>query len=226
MRMRKGATLLELIFMIVVLSIALPILPMIVKKSSESIMEIKQATYFSTGYSVVNSIINKLWDEKNVNDVEISGKYFVLGSAATTNQNSLLDCTNNYRAGHYQEENRRKCTTTGTIVSNIGLDGAESVAANDLDDIDDFDNVTQTLGNGRLQIKSDVDFIDYKITTAGNVSTIDASVVNTTATTDIKRVTVTLTDLTNKNTDTRKEIKYYYFATNIGTDIPLIKVNN
>lgn len=285
--MRKGFTIIEVILMMSILAIILPTLPLLVFKSANAIKELKDTQYYAHGYTATMLTANKLWDENNVNDVSLTGKYYVLNSNSLNNQNPNLNCVNNYRNGHYRAKNRRKCSTTGSIVSAIGMDAGESVFARNLDDIDDFNNTSyrliaedkvnanllaeitlnapagvdpwdwikqilsepyndsspaaditaiatkyaitealvtkwfQTLAN--VKIETSVEFVDYSI--LANV--INTEQINTTGdTTDIKRITVRITDLQEKEQDVRKVITYYYYATNIGTDIPLVKVNN
>lgn len=288
MRMRPAFTIIEVIFMMSVLAVVLPTLPLLIFKSAHAVKELQHTQYYANGYTNTMLTVNKLWDEQNANDLAMSGKYYVLNSDAVSNQNANLDCVNNYRAGHYQAKNRRKCSTTGGLVSAIGLDG-EAIDAFNLNDIDDFDGtqyriiptnrltpafeaeINAVLPAGEntwewlqkilsepfdelnpapslaaisakygitipqaqrwvqnlptVQIATTVEFIDY---IKPNFNTIATGTITPLvgATTDIKRVTVTITDLTDKNLDTRKEITYYYYATNIGTDIPLVKVNN
>jgi type II secretory pathway pseudopilin PulG len=288
MKMRKGFTIIEVIFMMSILAIILPTLPLLVMKSSDAIKEIKDTEYYSNGFTSTILTINKLWDENNTDDIETSGKYYVLETDATTNDNNLLNCINNYRQGHYQAKNRRKCTTEGKTASTLGLDTGETYTNGEIDDIDDFDvteyriipenkltpefetevsnantsgeddwvwlkqilaepvdendidasvtviankySITEDLARKwviimpTLKVSTVINYIDYKKPSADDI---DTSILNNSGNkTDIKRVTVILTDLTDKNRDTRKEIRYYYYATNIGTDIPLVKVND
>lgn len=287
---KKGFTIIEVIFMMVVLAIILPTLPLLQFKSSSAIQLLQDTKYYSNGYSQVNLVINKLWDNNNSTDLINTGKYYVLNTDATTNQNDLLNCTDNYRNGNYKAKNRRKCSKNG-IASAIGTDTGENNINFNFNDIDDFNNLTyriipkdlitpeleaeintvlpvgettyewlqkilsepfdETNVAGSIativakyptlttnlatkwitilpttQVQVQVDYIDYSTGVVAGVEEINTNIVNVANTTDIKRVTITVTDLKDKNINTRNEYTYRYYATNIGTDIPLVKVNN
>lgn len=326
---KRALTLLESIFMIVVIGLVMPFLPYITHQSNLVIESFNKSTYFTLGYTKAILSSKKLWDENNTNDLATTGKYYVLNTNATSNQNSLLNCTSNYRSGHYQAQNRRKCSTTNLSATTLGVDTPETFY--NFDDVDDFndtvtyylfnntfiktvrlsdnfdntylagDNITVTVnftepitvtgiptididinnvtrqasyvsGSGSnslvfeyttvmsdsgkvtliensldatsatLKTASSVDIdlpfrIDNEIITKveyinyvfnNGTNTITTNVVNTnvTETTDVKRITLQITDFKDKNPEFREVYTYFYYATNIGTDIPLVKVNN
>ena len=291
--MKKAFSLIETIFTLIIMSTIMLTLPILISKSVESIKELKRTSHFQNAKTQVRLTLNKMWDENNVEEYEDTQKYSVLVSTSTDNNNSLLDCTSNYRDGHYEEVNRRKCNTEDLEASVIGLDGTESPQDLNLDDIDDFNNVEQRIidydklktstidavddasgntGDGTvirnyinkilsepltsdssvtisslatdydlteeiiteimitlayLKIDTSIEYIDYlrkeETDTSTNITTItvNPNIVATSETTDIKKITIKVTELKDNNST----IQYHYYSTNIGTDQVLKRLN-
>lgn len=325
--MKKAFSIIEIVFLIVIIGISIPIIPVIINLSNQSIENLLKSSDIDKSYTKLMFSAKKLWDENNNNDVNISGNYYVLRTNEITNN---LECVvgTNYRLGHFETINRRKCniddTVTATLSTALGLDGTETpLNQNDIDDFNNqltyivsnngwissinvdkhilpstgsinlYINSTEDLGvfaDNALSIKvqigntietlynvsatsnektihfskpisvsmdgetlklidnelsgnitnvsgnelnknyllkneiiSEVEYISYTYNAVSKV--IDATVTSSATTTNIKRLKVTLKNLQLSDEEEDDTFSFYYFATNIGTDIPLVRVN-
>lgn len=206
--MKKNAfSLIELIFSIVVIGIALLSIPAIMSVINRSAEATVQTKGYYHALAQMGVIISKPWDENNTDDWDEANVVYIL----QTGDEGLEICS---RSSIYAEEYRRQCDkNNGNASLTLGLEGT---SYNDLDDFNgntDNDNIE----GFRLQIA--VTYEDNETVSTNNYKIPSAA--NPTGTTDIKEVTITLTDDTS---DTKAYLRYYGF--NIGYDKLLTKEQN
>ena len=145
--MRKGFTLIELVFSMVIIAIAFSVLPkvlyMATKSATTSLKE--EAMYNAVAYAGL--IRASAWDENNT---EVDDILIVDGSDRNTN----YDCniSTGYREGGFTGS--RNCLND-QIASALGSDG------NDLDDIDDFGSINAQNSNDsrKYDINATIDYV-------------------------------------------------------------------
>lgn len=140
--MRRGLTLIELIFSMVIIALAFTVFPKILQISAKtSLQGVKEEALFS-GMTLMGLIKNLPWDEKN----SVYDDYLIV-----TNGNNIYECSNGiYRiGGFYGSRNCRHRLDASTI----GADSDDTYP----DDIDDF--------NGK-----DINATNYNDTREYNIS--------------------------------------------------------
>jgi len=202
----------ELIVTIVVIGIAFATLPMILRVSNASLASVMEVDDYFHGFSKVQLVASKSWDEANLVDLAESGIYKVLVTQNSEDVGPLFCDRNKSRHGHATSMGERQCTPR--FASNtLGVDSGDG---SNFDDIDDFNgNVDNTLRN--LTITTEVDYIRYQ--TVNESNTTDATVFNmqigeVSTSSNIKRIRVRVTD---DLADDRLITEFTYFATNIGS---------
>ncbi len=130
--MRKGLTLIELIFSMTIIGIVFTVIPKLIMSMNQSAQTtIKEEAMFNT-VAMMGAIINLPWDENNTKNSQILN---------VTNGNSSYDCntTSGYRIGGFVgSRNCREENGTILTASSIGLEQID-----DFNDIDDY-NATET----------------------------------------------------------------------------------
>ena len=195
--LKKSAfTMIELIFAIVIIGIAVISLPMMTQATSKSIEEnlVQEAVFAAS--AELNQVLSYNWDE-NSKESETS-----LAKVAWTS-----DCNSStkLRPGHISQTLHRRCVDSNASVPtlSLGLEGGE-VTPDDIDDVN--------------QSKHDI-FIDYTNSSAGYkesyTSEINISYANfgsvIAADKNIKKVKITISD---SNNNTITSLKAY--SANIG----------
>ncbi len=128
-------TLFELIFAILIISIAVLSLPTMTQTSTDAAdgSMVQEAIFGAS--TELNQLISFKWDE-NSTDSTSSTSRVIWSSATDCNQTTKL------RVGHIAQEKHRRCSDSNFSVlqpSTIGSDGA------DLDDLDDLNGDTSSL---------------------------------------------------------------------------------
>jgi len=200
--MKKAFTLIELIFSMVIIAIAFSVLPKIlqlsIKSATTSLKE--EALYNAVAY--VGLIKSTAWDENNtkVDDVLL-----------VSNGNSVYDCntTTGYRKGGMKGS--RNCFHKN-YASALGSDG------NSLDDMDDFITLNAKNYNGSRDYNLSISesYIDDI-----NLSATQYTIVQNTASTNTKFITVTVEANKKGKVLGNTFVKIPFIAQNIGQ----IKIN-
>lgn len=208
---RRAFTLVELIIMIVVLGIAFATLPAILGVSAKSVRGVSEVRGLYHGVAKMQVVLNKPWDEVNVNDFDTGGGYFVLRTFESDTQGEVLFCDGDKnRSGHYPGLDRRMCENADATAANL------FTAEGDFDDLDDFDGDNDA-DIGGFDVNTTVVYVAY----AGG-SPVNMPTAGTAQTSNIKEITVTVSDHATGTGITR----YRYYATNIGLSRPYIKRND
>lgn len=134
--MRSAMSMLELVFAIVIMGIAVMSLPLILTQVQTNNAFALQQEAILAAKTKIGDILTYEWDDKSY-DANAS-RSFVITAA---NGNAALNCSNaaNRRVGHVNADYRRKCSATGATASAIGTDG--------LNDIDDFSGQATVIAN-------------------------------------------------------------------------------
>lgn len=225
---RKAVAMIELIFAIVVMGIAMLAIPMITSqgtKGSESAMMQESISQVAAN---MNAVLAKYWDNENTNP----GKEEIILSTGSGNFATRLGLVNLY--------NQR--TITGQTPASNAVTNTTAEDPDGSDDISDLNGqvVNLNLYQGQSNDVNDGDYIDKKISMATTVAFAPDNVVvagntltynfnptaNAAGSTNIKRVNVFLTTTEtssvsqNGGLDTIKQIGLNGFSCNIGGAIP------
>lgn len=128
--MRKGLTLIELIFTMVIVAVTFTVIPKLIQTMGNAgAQTIKEDAIYNT-MTLMGKIINLPWDQSNITSNAI---------LHVNSENSKYECrANHYRIGGFK--GGRNCVGEGNITThnatNIGKEDAN------YDDIDDFDGVS------------------------------------------------------------------------------------
>jgi len=213
--MRKGISLIELIFTIVIIAVVFTVIPKIVLALSKSDeFAIKQDALFN-GMTMTQMISKLSWDENSANSNDI---------LSTTHGNVQFACnatTYYYRLGGFRGS--RNCIdSNGTLsASLIGLDVNDTVIYNAFNDIDDFNAqpiIDANTSDGKkyglhVEVKYISDTIDYSIPQRAIVVLNKTGV---TPTTNLKLVDVNVTYQGKRGTSYTPITQFSYVSTNIG----------
>lgn len=148
--MKKSFSMVELIFAIIVIALAIGGLPAVLNQSKDSTeMSINQeAIWMASGF--IFDIMDYKWDEQSDNSVNGSVRRVVGVSNGDSNLNRVIDYENNKsRIGHIREDGRRSFfkdnTIDATTPANLGIDADDTHIISGTsytfeDDMDDFIN--------------------------------------------------------------------------------------
>jgi len=187
--MRKGVTLIELIFSMVIIAIVFTVVPKIMFASNKSIqLSIKEDALFNA-YSLMGSILKLDWDENTTN----------AGKILDTDANDCNE-TIGYRIGGFAGS--RNCKDTNDTASSFGQDGNE--ASNDeSDDIDDYEGYDRNISvNGKPR---------YNLTV--NLRYTDENY-KSSSTDELKEINVTVKSLSKKSEGFKSH--FFFYSTNLG----------
>lgn len=224
---RKAIAMIELIFAIVVMGIAMLAIPMISVQSSRGGDSAMMQESVAAASSELQMIMSRAWDESNT----VSS----LGSPILTTQSANFATRAGLNIG-----SRTTLASDSTILNATGI-GAD--ALNDSDDIDDFNGVTNNfVVYGGVQQQSHLgEYIDTQINMRATVAYANdaialANTVNfnynpsqalSPTTTNIKRISVNLTTANNQDAVfTDKNITLNAFSCNIGEAVPSVSAGD
>lgn len=217
-RYRKAVAMIELIFAIVVMGIAMLAIPMITTQSSRSVESAIMQESISTVASQIQMIMARHWDANN-EDPTLGSYRPILKTNSTFFAN---------RGGlNIGMEGRTNISNTG-----VEIDATSSLDFNDtgLNDVDDYNGIATLLNSVVTSTTSAGDYIDKKMKMTSTVSYSDDTITlgpTTTfnynpsgavppgGTTNIKRISVTLKST--ESTFADKNITLNAFSCNIGT---------
>ena len=213
--MRQAFGMIELIFAIVIIGIALLAIPPVLMQTTSSIEEIVKQEAIFQGYRTIGVIHTYKWDDRSV-----------IGD--DTNYSHILDVTNGddelnrtssssiVRVGNFNSNRRVFFNTTRYASTTLGMEAGET----DKDDFDDFNGNTDTITTtpGEFILTFDInqkvfyiaDTADYNTTTLN----ITIPVTPAAASTNIKMVELNITQ------DNKSIIVLRSFSCNIAEPIP------
>jgi len=198
--MRKGLSLIELIFTIVIIAVVFTVIPKIVLALSKNDeFTIKQDALFN-GMTMMQMISRLSWDENSTNSNDI---------LQTASSDFNCSSTTHYRVGGFRGS--RNCENNVTLA---GI-GTEELSLNLYDDIDDFHNkdINTSLYRLHVEVKYIADTITYTGQNA-NIGLIQTSVPTST---NLKMVDMNITYAGNKASLVGKTISQFtYVSSNIG----------
>jgi len=202
--MKKGFSLIETMFAIVIMMIIIAGIPSVLNLTSNSIQTGYKDKIIYTMNGALNNILLRAFDENNT---DINATYKVLG-----NNDPNTDLQIPRKGKKIINNNFYRKETNDYNLSNIGLDTDENISNTaTYDDIDDFNNLTINFENYDYEIKvyysnDNTNYQDTNIT-----FTIDYNN-NTRTHTNLKII-----ELIGKDITTGKKIVIYYPSYNIGS---------
>lgn len=171
-KMRSAMSMIELVFAIVIMGIAVMSLPLILTQVQNNNAFAMQQEAILAAKAKIGDILTYEWDERSF--------------SSTAQRSYVLDATNgdpelrrvgttNMRLGHVLAENRRKFFDVNTTASAIGADGG------DLDDVDDFNGLANALVVTAGEDAGTLDYVfDLNLTTTINYGADTATYSNAT----------------------------------------------
>lgn len=201
--MRKGLSLLELIFTIVIIALVFTVIPKIILSINKSDrFSIRQDALFN-GISMLHMISNLAWDENDTNSSDILH--------VSNLANHTLDCntTSHYRIGGFVGSRTCENNLGASAISN---DGQSNYL--DFDDIDDFNGADINASYYTLHVK--VSYIDDNITYSGNKANITLSSSPVNHTTNLKMVDLNITYEGKRGKKGSQISQFSYVSSNIG----------
>lgn len=200
--MRKGLSLIELVFTIVIIAVVFTVIPKIVLALSKSDeFTVKQDAVFN-GMTMMQMISRLSWDENSTNSNDILD---------TNSTNFKCDTTTHYRVGGFRGS--RNCENNVSIFGILGSE--EGNATNLYDDIDDFHNKDINTSLYRLHVE--VKYIADNITYVGQNANIGLIQTSIPTSTNLKMVDMNITYAGNKASLQGKPISQFtYVSSNIG----------
>jgi len=200
--MRRGLSLIELIFTIVIIAIVFTVIPKIILSINKSDrFSIRQDALFN-GVSMLHMISNLAWDEKDTNSSDI---------LHVSSLNHTLDCstTSHYRIGGFIGSRNCENNLSASAISN---DGQSNYL--DFDDIDDYNGTDINASYYALHIE--VSYIDDNITYTGNKAAITLSPSPVSHTTNLKMVDLNITYEGKRGKKGSQISQFSYVSSNIG----------
>lgn len=188
--MRRGLTLIELIFSMVIIAIVFTVVPKIIFASNKSLeLSMKEDALFSA-YSLMGSIIKLDWDENTTKG----------GKILDTNDTICTD----YKVGGFVGS--RNCIDSNLTASAIGQDNGSS----DYNDIDDYNNypidINKTVNGNKVN--------EYKVT--AHIHYVDSNYAIETTTRNLKEINVTVVPGNNNTKMTGFKSSFFYYSANLG----------
>jgi len=238
---RKGIAMIELIFAIVVIGITLLSAPLLISQSSKSNITAFQQESIAIAAAHANTLLSYPWDEGNT-EGKTSQRNILTVTAGDTDLNANGSLRGSTTVKTKVHQRLRKFADINTNASAIGKDN------NDADDMDDFANnalglkdySTSTMSinqsyqgeyiNVEIKIDTDIAYINNgNIAYTTNKFSFNqpfASSKDNNLSTNIKRITVTLTGNSKSAELNATSITLRSFMCNIGAATPLKTTGN
>ncbi|MDD3325265.1 MAG: type II secretion system protein [Sulfurospirillaceae bacterium] len=205
--MRRGLSLIELIFTMVIIAMVFTVVPKIVlslNKSDE--FSIRQDALFN-GFSFAQMLSRLAWDEQNTNSSDI----------LSTGGNPIFTCSTltKYRLGGFKGS--RNCEHDLNATANFMLKN-ENETTSQYDDIDDFQNEQIDISSV-YELVLDVHYLtddDTVFNYAGRKAFVDLNrTTSSTPSTNLKEVTLRI-DYVGKRGEKKQLSQLSYVSSNIG----------
>ncbi len=151
---RSGFSLVELVFSIVVIAIALMTVPLMLSQSAKSNQFSLMQESILAARTKMGNILSFKWDE-NASDSNGSVVRVVDVTDGSVALNRIAYSDKNRRKGHIKEDRRRRMTDT-EVNASLGQE-----VADEFDDIDDFDGDSSIVAaTGAAGVKGKFDYLD------------------------------------------------------------------
>lgn len=194
---RKGFTLIELIFAMMIIAVVFTVVPKIIFASNKSLsLGLKEEAFFNA-MSLTGQIVHLPWDENNAE----SDKILSTGTGR-------FDCdADGYRVGGFTGS--RNCIDSTLAASAIATENEY----NDIDDYHGYSTTTSVGGDNRFQLDVDVIYTGDNVEPASADTTVALSDAAEGTTTNIKHTLVTVTSL-----DARRSVcsSFFFHSANLG----------
>lgn len=187
--MRKGVTLIELIFSMVIIAIVFTVVPKIMFASNKSMQLSIKEDASSNAYALMGSILKLDWDENTTK----AGK--ILDTDA-----HKCDETIGYRIGGFAGS--RNCKDSTDSASSFGKDTNEASndESDDVDDYSGYDRNVSVVGKNRYNLTVSLRYTDENY--------------NTSSTDELKEINVTVTSLSKKSEGFKSH--FFFYSANLG----------
>ncbi len=206
--MRRGLTLIELIFTMVIIAIVFTVIPKIVLTLNKSdAFSIRQDALFN-GISMMHMISNMPWDKENVDSRDI---------LETKSTNSEFDCnsSNGYRIGGFIGSRTCFNDLNASLINTAKHNNAD---ATDFDDIGDFNNadIRANYYDLNISVSYILDSNNSVFITNGSNMVVDLNNSNNAlTTTNLKNITIVV-NYSGKRGKPRRLTQFDYVSANIG----------
>lgn len=204
--MRRGLTLIELIFTMVIIAIVFTVIPKIVLTLNKSdAFSIRQDALFN-GISMIRMISNMPWDKENVDSRDI---------LETNSTDSEFDCnsSNGYRIGGFIGSRTCFNDLNASLINTT-----KHTDATDFDNIGDFNNADIRANYYDLNIS--VSYIDDNnnsvFITNGSNMVVDLNNSNNASTTTNLKNIIIVVNYSGKRAKARRLTQFDYVSANIG----------
>jgi len=204
----KAFTLIELIFSIVVLSIAFLAIPQLFEISSANIEEILKDEATFQGIKTAKTIQTYFWDENSPNN---DGNFtYILDVQAGDSELDRYNATQ-YRIGNYILAKKRRFYDNPTFASTTLGSEATDTVYNDIDDFNNkIENITSSLVD--LKVKTKIYYINDSANYSAHTINKTISASPQSQSTNIKMIDINITDSKNKSI-----LVYRTISCNIGS---------
>lgn len=173
--LRRALSLIELIFAIVIMGIAVMSLPLVLSQVQQNNEFSLQQEAILAAKTKIGDILSYEWDENSYDAT--TQRAVVIKTTSDINGDLNCSTTTNGRVGHIYSDYRRKCAPSTITASAIGADADDG---GNYDDIDDFNNKTITL-NTATENAGTLDYVfrnTLQLTTTINYAADNAAYTN------------------------------------------------
>ena len=212
---RKAIAMIELIFAIVILGIALLSIPNLIYRATESGYTAMQQEAIAAAASDISLILTKRWDEANT-DPRLPA--IILETDSTTS--GLTQTTrSNLKSRTYFSSTGGKLSASASTTFQLDVDG--DIVQDDIDDVPDataghVEDGTQDLID-RISVDTAVDYLSDSVNWTAPITAYDNPFATTSGTsTNVKGIVMTLTS-GGTTPELQKTIKLKAFSCNIGS---------
>ncbi len=206
--MRRGLTLIELIFTMVIIAIVFTVIPKIVLTLNKSdAFSIRQDALFN-GISMMHMISNMPWDKENVDSRDI---------LETKSTNSEFDCnsSNGYRIGGFVGSRTCFNDLNASLINTVKHNNTD---ATDFDNIGDFNNadIRANYYDLNISVSYILDDNNSVFITNGSNMVVDLNNSNNALTTTNLKNIIIVVNYSGKRGKPRRLTQFDYVSANIG----------
>ncbi|WP_458701601.1 type II secretion system protein [Sulfurospirillum sp. 1307] len=202
--MRKGLTLIELIFTIVIIAIVFTVIPKIVFALNKADSFIIRQDAMFNGFSMIKMISNMPWDENNINSADI----------LHVTKSDCNSSTDNYRVGGFVGS--RTCEDNLSASLDFNDSDEDKDTYDDIDDFNNSDYNTTSKGNLRYGLHVEVKYINDEIAYTSSNAKLDLNKSEVSPTTNLKYVDINVTYKGSRGNQGKQLTQFNYTSANIG----------